>query len=75
MESPDLAAVVEEIVGQAAWRQGNNLALLISPVLTGKQTMDWMAYDVKPEGAAQLVIHYEAVVPRPRLYLPLVLRF
>ena len=37
VESPDLAAVVEEIVGQTAWRQGNNLALLISPVLTGKQ--------------------------------------
>ena len=37
--------------------------------------MDWMAYDVKPEGAAQLVIHYEAVVPGPRLYLPLVLGF
>jgi len=72
VESPDLATVVQEIVWQDGWQEGNNLALVISPVLTGKQTMDWQAYDFKPEGAAQLLIHYQAVVTRPRLYLPLV---
>jgi hypothetical protein len=59
IESPDLAAVVEEVVGQGGWQAGNNLALLISPVLQGEYYLDWQAYDFSPANAAQLSISYE----------------
>ncbi len=58
-ESPDLAAVVQEVVGQPGWQAGNNLALLISPALQGQQFVDWQAYDFSPANAAQLTISYE----------------
>ncbi len=63
VESPDIAAIVQEIVGQAGWRAGNHLALLIGPVLTGQQTVDWMAYDFSPANAAQLTPRYEMPTP------------
>ena len=67
--SPDLAGIVEEIVGQSGWKPGNNLVLLISPVLTGQQFMDWQAYDFSPANAARLTISYETppatITPTP----------
>ena len=72
VESPDLAALVQEIVGQDGWQAGNSLALLISPVLTGQHYVDWRAYDFQPSDAAQLTINYRVPDPPPaRLYLPL----
>jgi hypothetical protein len=58
VESPDLATIVQEVVGQGGWRAGNNLALLISPALTEQQHVDWQAYDFSPANAAQLAINY-----------------
>jgi hypothetical protein len=67
VESPDLAGIVQEVVGQSGWQAGNNLALLISPVLTERQTVDWQAYDFSPVNAAQLTISYQmpAAMPTP----------
>ncbi|MCX6030070.1 MAG: hypothetical protein NT169_12340 [Chloroflexi bacterium] len=59
VESPDVAGIVQEIVGQAGWRAGNNLALLIGPVLAGEQFVDWVAYDFSSTAAAQLILRYE----------------
>ncbi len=57
-ESPDLAGIVQEIVGQADWRPGNNLALLINPA-GGDLPLDWWAYDNSPTKAAQLSLSYQ----------------
>jgi hypothetical protein len=57
--SPDLGGIVQEIVGQGGWQSGNNLALVISPMLAGQQFMDWQAYDFSPANAARLTISYE----------------
>jgi hypothetical protein len=69
VESPDVAAIVQEIVGQAGWQAGNNLALLIGPVLAGEQFVDWAAYDFSPAAAAQLLLRYgpppATVTPTP----------
>jgi hypothetical protein len=65
VESPDLAAVVQEVVGQADWQAGNNLALLISPVLQGQYFLDWLAYDFSPADAAQLTISYQMSASTP----------
>ena len=59
VRSPDLAAIVQEVVGQADWRAGNNLALLINQASSGEQMIDWRAYDLDPAKAAQISISYK----------------
>ena len=51
MDSPDLASIVQEVVGQSGWQPGNNLALLISPALTGQEIVGWQAFDLSPFNA------------------------
>ncbi len=60
VESPDFAAVVAEIVSQAGWQAGNNLAIYLDAHGTTVQYVDWMAADSHPTLAAQLVISYES---------------
>ena len=61
INSPDLAIIVQEVVGQANWRAGNNLALLINQAPGGEQMIDWRAYDLNPAKAAQLSISYKVL--------------
>jgi len=69
IKSPDLAAIVQEVVDQDSWRAGDNLALLINQAPTGEQVIDWRAYDLNPAKAAQLSINYDTppatVTPTP----------
>jgi hypothetical protein len=69
-DAPDLALIIEEIVSQADWQPGNNLALLVSalPAEWQWQFVDWQAYDFSPANAAQLSISYriaETATPTP----------
>ncbi len=59
--SPDIAAVVQEIVGLDDWRAGNNLAILIDATGVSQQYVDWQAYDFSAANAARLVLSYQAV--------------
>jgi hypothetical protein len=59
VNSPNLASILQEIVGQGAWRPGNDLALLIGPGSAGEQFADWQAFDFSAANAAQLTIRYE----------------
>jgi hypothetical protein len=52
--TPDLAAVIQEIVSRAGWTSGNALALIITG--TGHRTT--RAYDGKPAGAPLLHVEY-----------------
>ncbi len=64
-ESPDLAGIVQEIVGRDDWRPGNNLALLINPGLAGEAPLDVRAYDNNPALAAQLSLGYRRPLATP----------
>ncbi|MBN1672596.1 MAG: DUF5060 domain-containing protein [Kiritimatiellae bacterium] len=55
--TPDLAAVIQEIVDQPGWQRDNALVLLISG--TGKRVA--RAWDGKPAGAALLHVDYTAM--------------
>ena len=63
VESPDLAHIVQEIVGQSGWQAGNNLALIVSPMMASQQLVDWQAYDLNPANSAQLTIGYQMPAP------------
>jgi hypothetical protein len=65
--SPNLASILQEIVGQSEWQPGNDLALLISPGATGPQLAEWHAFDFSAANAAQLTIQYG---PRPATDTP-----
>lgn len=67
-DSPDLAAIVQEIVGRGDWQPGGNLAILIDPITSGTQFLDWYGYDYSAASAAQLTISYgmpATVTPTP----------
>jgi len=63
--SPDIAPILQEIVGQSSWQAGNNLALLIDPVVSGVQYMDWKTYDSGAANSAQLSVVYAMPTETP----------
>lgn len=64
--SPDIAAIIEEIVTQPDWRPGNNLAILVDATVASTQFVDWQAYDFRPANAAVLVVSYrQRAAPTP----------
>jgi hypothetical protein len=65
VESPNLAGIIEEIMGQDGWQPGNNLALLISPGLAGAMFADWQAFDFSAANAAQLTLNYRVKEETP----------
>ncbi len=58
-DSPDISAVVQEIVGLGDWRSGNDLAIFMDPTGGSQQFVDWDAYDYQPTLAARLIVSYE----------------
>jgi hypothetical protein len=63
-QSPDIAPVIAEIVRQAGWQPGNNLAVLIDFTSASRHHIDWQAYDFLASGAARLVVSY-VTTPTP----------
>ncbi len=61
VNSPDLAAIIEEIVAQPDWQPGNDLAILIDPVAPNLQFVDWQAYEFSQTSGAVLVADYTVV--------------
>lgn len=53
--SPDLSAVVQEIIGRPGWANGNSLAF----VITGTGSRSAISYDGSPAGAPVLEITYD----------------
>ncbi len=65
-ESPDITAVVQEIVDQDDWQPGNNLAILVDAAPGNQQYVDWRAYDFVPADAAVLSVSYRVLAtPTP----------
>ncbi|MEZ4712973.1 MAG: hypothetical protein R3A44_37635 [Caldilineaceae bacterium] len=63
--TPNLAAIVQEVIGQTNWRTGNPMVFIIAG--SGKRAAT--SYDGSADGAPVLVIEYTLPV-----YLPLVIR-
>jgi PKD repeat protein len=59
--TPDLTAVIQEIVNRAGWASGNALALVVTG--TGHRTA--RAWDSKPTGAPLLHVEYTTGPPPP----------
>ncbi len=58
VNSPDISAVVQEIVGQPGWRAGNNLALFMDATGQSREYVDWKAFERNPGYVAQLIVSY-----------------
>lgn len=57
-DSPDISPVIQEIVGQATWQPGNNLAVLIEFTGPSKEYIDWYSFDSSPSKSVQLLVSY-----------------
>jgi hypothetical protein len=64
-ETPNLALIVQEIIGQENWRSGNPMAF----IFTGNGKRSAASYDGLPSAAPLLVIEYTLPV-----YVPLILK-
>ncbi len=65
-QTPDLTALVEEVIANSGWAEGNAIAFIIS----GTGTRTTYSYDLNPSRVANLVI--EAEVPLPNNSIPTV---
>jgi hypothetical protein len=59
VDSPDISAIVQEIVDRSGWRPGNDLGLLVDPVTGDNVYANWVAFDGDQRDAARLLISYE----------------
>lgn len=62
-QTPNISAVIQEIVSQSTWSSGNALSLIITG--TGRRVAE--AYDGLPSGAAELVVMYQTGAPTPTM--------
>jgi Predicted metal-dependent phosphoesterases (PHP family) len=56
-QTPDLKAIVQEIVGRAGWSSGNSLAFVVTGTGNAKRTA--VSYETSPAKAASLYIEYK----------------
>ncbi len=56
--SPDISALIAEIVAQPDWQPGNDIAILIDPTATSRRYISWRAFDLSPGQAARLTLNY-----------------
>jgi photosystem II stability/assembly factor-like uncharacterized protein len=67
-DSPDISHVIEEAVGQADWRAGDNLAVYLDAAANSRHYISWRAWDSFPGDAARLLVTYQmppTPVPTP----------
>jgi cell division septation protein DedD len=64
--SPDLAALIQEVVSRAGWAGGNNLCIIVKDnQSSGNVYQDARAYDYYPTQAAKLSINHTAPTATP----------
>jgi hypothetical protein len=57
--SPDIAAIVQEIISRPDWQPGNNLALIVDPGTAAEDYGTWSALESSPGLAAKLIVSYQ----------------
>lgn len=57
-DSPDIKAIVQEVVALPDWKPGNDIAILIDATAATTQWLNWHAFDGKPQEAGQLLVTY-----------------
>jgi glucose/arabinose dehydrogenase len=60
-QTPNLSAIIQEIVNRPNWASGNSIAILIGG--SGQRTAE--SYDGEPPAAPKLVINYTVATPTP----------
>lgn len=61
LASPDIAAIVQELVTRTDWTAGNDLGLLVDSVAGTDKYANWWSFDGSPISAARLLAAYEAL--------------
>jgi photosystem II stability/assembly factor-like uncharacterized protein len=61
--SPDISALIEEIIDQPEWQPGNDIAILLDPTANSRRYISWRAYDLSPGQAARLSLSYTTAGP------------
>lgn len=61
LASPDIAAIVQELVTRTDWTAGNDLGLLVDSVAGTDKYANWWSFDGGPISAARLLAAYEAL--------------
>jgi photosystem II stability/assembly factor-like uncharacterized protein len=56
--SPDISALIQEIVAQPDWQPGNDIAILVDPTANSRRYISWRAFDLSPGQAARLSLSY-----------------
>ena len=58
--SPDIAGIIQEIVGRPDWQPGNKLGILVDPATAAETHYStWISYDGSRVNAARLIVSYE----------------
>jgi len=55
-QSPDISSLIQEVINQSGWINGNAVAIIISGSSSGKREAD--SFDGNPSGAPKLIIEY-----------------
>lgn len=63
--SPDIAAVIQEVIDRPGWASGNALSIITVPKLAQTHAFTCGVYDADPTQSAQLEIDYTAPTPPP----------
>jgi hypothetical protein len=61
--SPDISALIQEIVAQPDWQPGNDIAILADPTANSRRYISWRAFDLSPGQAARLTLNYTTTGP------------
>jgi photosystem II stability/assembly factor-like uncharacterized protein len=56
--SPDISALLAEIVAQPEWQPGNDIAILLDHTATSRRYISWRAFDLSPGQAVRLTLNY-----------------
>lgn len=70
VDSPDITAIVQEIIDTPGWWTGNSLAILLDPAPGAASYTTWAAYDASSQFAARLVVSYAPPVQVTETPLP-----
>lgn len=66
-QTPDLTAVVQELVDRPGYAAGNNLALVVTPGTSSTYRLAWQ-HDGQPSSVAKLHLTYTTSAPEPLVH-------
>jgi len=71
-QTPDLAAIVTEIIGNDGWASGNNMMFVLTGLVNEDANRNAYSFDMEEEGPVLNIWYTEAVVEPDHLVIPIV---